>query len=43
MSFEVLGKIYESIIIALAGKKIAVLGARGAGKSTLLHFFAKRK
>ena len=38
MSFEVLGKIYESIIIALAGKKIAVLGARGAGKSTLLHF-----
>ncbi|WP_149982246.1 GTPase domain-containing protein [Pseudoalteromonas rhizosphaerae] len=38
MVLEVLDKFIDTIMIALKGKKLAVLGARGTGKSTLLHF-----
>lgn len=32
---------WDSLVIALKGKKVAVLGARGSGKTTLLTFLSK--
>ncbi|MCI9877252.1 GTPase domain-containing protein [Pseudomonas atacamensis] len=32
---------WDSLVVALKGKKVAVLGARGSGKTTLLTFLSK--
>ncbi|AOS73909.1 Rab family GTPase [Pseudomonas sp. FP1911] len=38
--FTIITDAWDKIVIKIAGKRIAVLGARGAGKSTLLHFLS---
>ncbi len=38
---EMTSDLWDSLILRLKGKKIAVLGARGSGKTTLLTFLSK--
>ena len=38
---DVTSDYWDSFVILLKGKKIAVLGARGSGKTTLLTFLSK--